>query len=204
MLLTFTSHFPMYQSTFLSNKLNFEKKLTGRPSPSVQCISVGGIVNHCKSVLDLLHCTWSCNWMQTVQCDYSGKWDTPKTCYNCIEDICCAMKATFAFLLVLWWSCLFSLWFIFGLAYIYFWIFCWYVCILVYLLVLFWQPHILLRINYLRYITLMSINPSLHSQSSKVSFKYCRFPILKSPKPYCHTWLCYTQYRIKFKIGNRL
>jgi hypothetical protein len=25
------------QSTFLSNKLNFEKKLTDRPSPSVQC-----------------------------------------------------------------------------------------------------------------------------------------------------------------------
>jgi hypothetical protein len=31
-----TSHFPMYQSTFWSKKLNDKKKLTGRPSPTVR------------------------------------------------------------------------------------------------------------------------------------------------------------------------
>ena len=36
-VLTYAIAFYTYQSTFLSKKLNVEEKLTGRPSPTVQC-----------------------------------------------------------------------------------------------------------------------------------------------------------------------
>ena len=40
-LLTFTSHFYMYQSFILSKKLISKNKLTGRPSPTVQLMKTG-------------------------------------------------------------------------------------------------------------------------------------------------------------------